>query len=182
MQITEFWTDVDKGWFEPLDKYLAEPNPYAKGFATWMDIFYPDLSMRYRAPDDKLYTIAIDLVDTGVFFNKKIFEEVGVEVPTTWAEFIDVQKKIMEHGKYIPLAYRGGLLCDWTACVIREALQKDLMEQINLDGDNRVSLEEFARAYKQGLYKSSDPEMLATFEIIKDWSQYWQDGWATAKG
>jgi ABC-type glycerol-3-phosphate transport system substrate-binding protein len=182
VQITQFWTDINKGWFAPLDEHLAEPNPYVEGNQQWLDIFYPDLSMRYRAPDDLLYTIAIDLVDTGVFYNKKIFEEVGVAVPTTWAELMDVQERIAAHGEYLPFAYRVGILNDWTTTVIQETLQRDLLEQINLDGDNRVSLEEFARAYKQGLYLSSDPTMQEAFRIIKDWSQYWQDGWATAQG
>jgi len=182
VQITEFWTDTGKGWFEPLDEYFDKPNPYVEGNKKWMDLFYPDLSMRYRAPDDKLYTVAIDLVDTGVFYNKAIFKELGLEVPTNFAEFFDIQKKILENGKYVPFGFRGPLLCDWTTTIIQEALQKELMEQINTDGDNRVSLEEIARAYKQGLYMSGDPEMLEAFRIIKEWSQYWQEGWVTAKG
>ena len=160
---------------------MNRPNPYVVGNKKWADLFYPDLSMRYRAPDDHLYTIAIDLVDTGVFYNKKIFQELGLQVPKTWAEFMGILKKIKQSGKYIPQAFEVGQLCDWGDCVIREALQKDLMEQINTNHDNRVDLQEFCKAYKQGLYKSSDPSMQATFQIIKEWSQYWQDGWATAK-
>ncbi len=179
VQITEFWTDVNKGWFVPMDEYLAKPNPYVPNVEKWQDLFGPDLSMRYRAPDDNLYTVAIDLVDTGVFYNKRIFEEVGVVVPTTWAEFVDVLEKIEAHGTYVPFSYQVGLLADWTTCVIREALQKDQLEQINLDGDNRVSIEEFSRAYKQGMFQSSNPTMQETFRIIKEWEEYWPKGWAT---
>lgn len=39
---------------------------------------------------------------SGVFYNKAIFEEAGVEEPTTWEEFLDVCAKIKEAG-YTPL-------------------------------------------------------------------------------
>lgn len=39
---------------------------------------------------------------SGVFYNKAIFEEVGVSEPTTWAEFLDVCQKIKDAG-YNPL-------------------------------------------------------------------------------
>ena len=39
---------------------------------------------------------------SGVFYNKAIFEEVGVEEPATWEEFLDVCAKIKEAG-YTPL-------------------------------------------------------------------------------
>ena len=39
----------------------------------------------------------------GVFYNQDIFEEVGVEAPTTWAEFLDVCQKLVDAG-YAPMA------------------------------------------------------------------------------
>lgn len=42
-----------------------------------------------------------------VYYHPRIFQEVGVEVPRTLNEFIDVLEKIKAHGKYIPIAIGG---------------------------------------------------------------------------
>ncbi|MCD7736211.1 MAG: extracellular solute-binding protein, partial [Lachnospiraceae bacterium] len=39
---------------------------------------------------------------SGIFYNKAIFDEVGVEEPTTWEEFLDVCQAILDAG-YTPL-------------------------------------------------------------------------------
>ena len=40
--------------------------------------------------DPKLYTIPMEEVANVVFYNKNIFSEYGLEVPTTWDEFINI--------------------------------------------------------------------------------------------
>jgi raffinose/stachyose/melibiose transport system substrate-binding protein len=47
-----------------------------------------------------------------VYYRPSIFEEVGVSVPQTLGEFMDVLNQIKFHGKYIPLAIGGK--DDWT--------------------------------------------------------------------
>lgn len=52
--------------------------------------------------DGKLACLPYQPYGSGIFYNKAIFEEVGVTEPTTWAEFLDVCAKIKEAG-YTPL-------------------------------------------------------------------------------
>lgn len=47
-----------------------------------------------------------------VYYHPSVFREVGVEVPQTISEFMDVLEKIKAHGKYIPIAIGGK--DDWT--------------------------------------------------------------------
>lgn len=42
-----------------------------------------------------------------VYYHPSIFQEVGVEIPQTTDEFMDVMMKIKAHGKYIPIAIGG---------------------------------------------------------------------------
>ena len=42
-----------------------------------------------------------------VYYRKSIFKEAGVEVPTTWGEFVDISTKIKATDKYIPVALGG---------------------------------------------------------------------------
>ena len=48
--------------------------------------------------DGKVYGVPLDVMANAVLYNKDIFEEVGLEIPKTYSEFIDVCKKLDEAG------------------------------------------------------------------------------------
>ena len=50
------------------------------------------------------FCVPMGAVIHGFIYNKEIFEELGLEEPTTVAEFYDVLNKIKEDGTYIPMA------------------------------------------------------------------------------
>lgn len=54
--------------------------------------------------DGKLYTIPYQIYTTGVWYNKAIFKEAGLEdaAPATWDEFLDVCQKVKDAG-YNPI-------------------------------------------------------------------------------
>ena len=53
--------------------------------------------------DGKAYTLSVDCWVGGVFYNKDIFAQVGIEgEPQTWQEFLDVCQKLKDAG-YVPL-------------------------------------------------------------------------------
>ena len=56
--------------------------------------------------DGKLYGLARNTDVMGFYYNKAIFEECGVEVPTTYDELTDAVAKIAEKG-YIPISMDG---------------------------------------------------------------------------
>lgn len=57
--------------------------------------------------EDKLYAMPIDsIVLGGVFYNKEVFKNVGVEIPVTWDEFLDACEKIKASG-IVPVYYSG---------------------------------------------------------------------------
>lgn len=55
---------------------------------------------------DDLYSMPSQLCSNGMFYNKAIFAELGLEVPTTWAELEAVCDKLKEAG-YTPIASNG---------------------------------------------------------------------------
>lgn len=57
--------------------------------------------------DGKIYGFPIDFKTWGVFYNKKIFKEVGIEVPTTYTELLEDCQKIKDAG-YDPWAHAFG--------------------------------------------------------------------------
>ncbi|MFC0331857.1 extracellular solute-binding protein [Paenibacillus sepulcri] len=48
--------------------------------------------------DNKVYGIGNEIELIGVYYNKKIFEELGVEVPKTYEQFLEICKKAKEKG------------------------------------------------------------------------------------
>lgn len=76
----------------PLDgeAYLAK-NKYASKFAI----------------DGKVYAIPTMAFPELVYYHPSVFQELNLQVPTTWPQFLDVLKKIKDNGKYIPYAMGG---------------------------------------------------------------------------
>lgn len=71
-------------------------------FAGYKDEYY-DFAFGLSTYDDKIYGVGIGIAPSAVFYNKDIFEKVGVEVPTTYEELDQVCAKLKEAG-YIPFA------------------------------------------------------------------------------
>ena len=92
----------DNNWFVDLMPYLQEPNNYAAGNAKWWDLFFESTLRPKVQSNGALYGLSIDLVATGWVYNKAIFNELGIDVPSNWKEFTDIQNTIKEAG-YIPV-------------------------------------------------------------------------------
>jgi len=73
-----YWSNDDAkyGYFVPFDKYLSAPNKYLPGNKQWLDIFYKDAVESKRADDHHIYSLPIDMVGAGFYYNKEIFRKV----------------------------------------------------------------------------------------------------------
>lgn len=47
---------------------------------------------------DRVYGLPLDLMTNGVIYNKDLFAQAGVEVPTTWTEFVAASEKLKKSG------------------------------------------------------------------------------------
>jgi raffinose/stachyose/melibiose transport system substrate-binding protein len=88
----EFLDIVKAGSLQPLDEYLGEGFP--EFFGGVMD------SVKY---DGHTWAVPLDVNNLTIGYNTEIFDELGLEVPTTSDELIAVAQKIRESGKYSPL-------------------------------------------------------------------------------
>jgi raffinose/stachyose/melibiose transport system substrate-binding protein len=73
----------------------------------WQDSFATQAALNLFGKDGEYYGVPWTWGAVGMFYNKALFEEVGVEVPTTWAEFIDVVKAFKDAG-ITPIALGEG--------------------------------------------------------------------------
>jgi ABC-type glycerol-3-phosphate transport system substrate-binding protein len=111
---------------------------------------------------------------------------VGVQPPTTWAEFMDIQQKIKAAG-FIPFVFPLGdtSFGDWpprSIGIIENMVMDDVIKKLDTDNSGLVDLKELVTGIKNGTYSASDPSYQEAWKLFKDWSQYWQPGPAATTG
>ena len=178
------WPDVEKGWYVPLDEYLEQPNPYIPGNKRWLDSFQnQDLMNAKRAPDGKLYCISLDVVETGIFYNRTLLDELGVgELPETWDGLMQMLDRISRHPEITPMTSGGNLGSDWGQDILFEMLYHDILPQMDLipsrpDAEGYLGhyLEpvEAGFLFTKGFFTPKDPRWREMNRLLKEWRQYW---------
>lgn len=184
INVEEVWQDVQKGWYLPLDKYLEAPNEFVPGNRQWWDLFrYQDISRSKAAPDGKMYCITLDMIETGLFYNKTLFRKLGIEPPKDWAEFEQIQKKIADAG-YTPMLVPATSLTDWGIDLVFDQLYRDIRPTLDVRDDKKRDM--FYKGYldwdeisylhqKRGFFSKDDPRWVETFRLLKDWRKFMPD-------
>jgi raffinose/stachyose/melibiose transport system substrate-binding protein len=169
--------DLGKDWWVVLDDYFQQPNPYVDagqlGSAKWIDQFFEGPTAAKFAPDGHIYVVPYDLVTTFFFYNKKIFEKVGVEIPTTYADFITVLAKLKDSGA---VPYDG---MQWSRpqmgeMVVRSSWTKDI-QPTGLAG--AYTQKDITLAILHGVYDATKPEYKDWLRLMKDSVPYWTEQW-----
>ena len=101
----------------------------------------------------------------GFIYNKDAFAEVGVEVPTTEAEFFAALEAFKADGSYIPMAM--GTNDQWEAATMG----------YNNIGPNYWKGEEGRRALIAGEQKLTDEQWVAPYATLAKWGAYLGDGY-----
>ncbi len=80
-------------------------NDYAEQYG-WFDII-PEGVVNYTSSNGKLWSIGDEVETTMMFYNKEIFEEVGISVPTTEQEFFAALDALVQAGYNTPIGIGG---------------------------------------------------------------------------
>ncbi len=176
------WQDTDKGWYVPLDGFLQRPNPYVPGNKHWIDTFVNQaLVNAKRAPDGKLYCISMDIVETGIFYNKDLLREQGIdEMPTTWAGMIEMLDTL-DRGGVTPLTADGNLATNWGQDIIFEMLYHDLLPDLDIlpsppDAEgylgHYLDPPEAGFLFTKGFFTRRDPRWVEMYRLLRQWRGY----------
>lgn len=181
-QATELEGFKENEWFVDLRPYLEKPNPYVPGNKRWMDLFGEKIISTRLSSTGELWALPISLVATGIYYNKTLFNELGLEAPQEWEEFKHVLKTIRDKTDVIPFLFDMSTTtkASWAYRVFLSFLFEPLLPQIDLDGNEIVSTEEFARAVKFGILGAATPQHREVLRLLDEWKDYFQRGFLTA--
>ncbi|NLC52160.1 MAG: extracellular solute-binding protein [Firmicutes bacterium] len=94
---------IAAGKYEPQDELWERPL-YDRPDVKVKDVI--DVDPRELYKHGHIYCLPTGLSIFGVFYNKQIFDDLGLEEPKNWPEFIKVCEKIKAHGIY-PMVMDG---------------------------------------------------------------------------
>ncbi|WP_225216019.1 ABC transporter substrate-binding protein [Psychrobacillus faecigallinarum] len=137
---------VDAGFVEPITG-LEGLNQYSEEFLA-----------ASRGADGEQYGVPLNISSTQFFYNKKIFAEQGIEVPTTWDEFIAVNEKLLKAG-VTPIAM--GTKEGWLLSLTHGILGAGVM-----DGNS------FADKLVKGETNFADPSFVESIKAMNDLKKY----------
>jgi len=191
-------SNADKGKAVPLDAFLEMPNKYTPEDPTpWKETFLPPYLTFAKV--NHWGGIPIDLVATGVYANKTMMKEAGIDLdteidpnlssPANWEVMLEWCRKVQDAG-YIAMSAGPGIINQWWITgvlsdqMLNNWLQEydvlnyhtDVMKQLQ---EGFISQEEVVHAYHcMELDVFNAPEVREMFRIIKEWAAYMPTGFA----
>jgi raffinose/stachyose/melibiose transport system substrate-binding protein len=182
--VEDVWQDIQKPWYVPLDKFYDAPNPFIPkgqpGSEKWWDSFkYPVPTRGTMAPDGHMYCIVLDMIETGIYYNKTLFNRLRLSEPRDWNEFLHIQKVIKDAG-YTPLLVDRTCLADWGVDLIFEQFYGDLRDVMDLNYDPRrgeylhgyLDWDELVFLHDKGFFTPGDQRWNEVWRTIREWRPY----------
>lgn len=111
--------------------------------------------------DGKVYGIPFASQTVQMFYNKKIFEEHGLEEPKTWDDFLKINQTLKDKG-VTPMAVGG-----------KDAWMMPIVHDIV--GSARYGGSEFEEKVLKGEAKFTDPDYVASLQLVKDLQGFMPD-------
>lgn len=180
--------DIPPRFFDPISRYVEEPNPYNKGTVLegvrWRDTFIDGLD----TPDtfiDKLsnyYAVTLCMVTMRLFYNPDLLEEItgGREVPKTYVELQALAKKVAAYSesndRRISL-YAGS---EFNGVILMEQMLSRGAIGLSFEGDRYreqgLKAPEMALEFLRGNWDYRRPELLAGLQNMKEAARFMRPG------
>lgn len=146
---------VSIGWLHGLDELLAETNAYNGGILVKEGFNDPTYLTLAVSSNGETSHLPFDIVGVGIFYNKTIFDEVGVTAPNTYEEWSEACEKLKDAGYDYPIG--ATVFNNWVMTSLSDWAYRGVMEEIvSVPGDARYN-EETMSGNIGFTYKPEDP-------------------------
>ncbi|MGL4310108.1 MAG: ABC transporter substrate-binding protein [Paracoccaceae bacterium] len=136
----------------------------------WKEIVFPPSLLDACTVDGKIYCAPVNIHSPEwLWLSNKVYEDIGIPVPTTWTEFVASAEQVRAAGK-VPLALGDQ---PWQSNLAFGALTigvggLDLWKKVNVDKD----MEAAAGAEMAAVFQAAaDARALAVGSNVQDWNQ-----------
>lgn len=172
--------DYKKGFVRDLAYLYDEKSPYSDA-ETYGDSFAPAVLSQIPNGDGVMPAVCNFVTVTKVYYNKAMFEKAGItEIPSTWGEFMDIQQKLLDSG-VVPFAFPNSKPADnlynWCERLLTYQVVEDILPELDVNGSGIIENNEMCRGIDMDLIKIDSDPYQTVFPLLKDWSQYWSQGY-----
>ncbi len=108
--------------------------------------------------DGKTYSVPLARQTVQMFYNQGLFDKNGIKAPSTWAEFVAANDKLMAAG-VTPIAV--GAKDDWTLPIVHEVL-----------AGSRFGGKAFRDEVLSGKTSFTDPDWVGSVQVVGDLAKY----------
>ena len=157
---------ADRGWLYDLTDILNEPNIFVeegeRGSVHWKDMFPDYMWTDSMTTDAKGNIVAVPVTcypgtATAYFYNKDIFEELNLSIPTNWEEFKAICDKINQDGRYVAVApwslNAKATINTWDIQYsLGPSYAEKIKDQWDYDGNGYMTQDELLRAVYEGVF------------------------------
>ncbi|MFD0713062.1 ABC transporter substrate-binding protein [Paenibacillus sp. GCM10027626] len=165
---------ADKNWFMNLNDVLQTPNSYVEGNEKWADLFPSYVFDPLKDFNGNIVSIPLTVFPgppTAYYYNKEIFQKVGVDVPKDWEQFMEISKKIKDAGYDTVGPWAGNktsIVDNWDVQFsVGPAFSMKLKDRLDYDKDGKVDLAEQIRGAYEGVYFAENEYVQSFWNLIK---------------
>lgn len=136
----------------------------------WKEVIYPPSLLDSCTVDGKIYCVPVNIHSPEwLWLSNKVYEDLGIPVPTNWTEFVATADQVRAAGK-VPLALGDQ---PWQSNLAFGALTigvggLDLWKKVNVDKDMAAAAGPEMAAVFQAV---ADARALAVGSNVQDWNQ-----------
>ena len=172
------WAYIRQGFETSITKYLHEPNTYIPGNKRWIDSLPKDFLAPFIGLDGNYYAFCADTASIWVYYNPQHLARIGMKPPATWAQLLEACARLKAKG-IIPYSQAGGLgwpISWWFLFAESSLWASEFPPGTSLDVAGWV------KAVKKGLLKKTDARTREAWQLVKQFSTYWQRGAISGAG
>ena len=177
--------DADNGYLCDLSSYLGSINPYNQTGESWADDFSGTYltQVAYASDTSLYYCIPTSTVSVRIIINKEIFEENGIEIPTsdwTFSEYRKICEKLEKTCKYLAAMQIANqkfinYMVSWIIDIFMAQVKYNEIIKWDENENGQVETEEIVKLFQSSYDAydiSKDEDFASVMRFIKLWSKY----------
>lgn len=186
------WFYGQAGMLVEFSDAVQAPNPFAPQYDRWADSIRQPYIQFCRDATGDLWCMPLTEYGVGFFYNKTIYDRLGLTPPDRWADLVDNFRRLHDAHETAMVTAIGpdDAQTIWIAAIIEEWLTRKHIPSVNVTHapgwvfdaqdpmctlDERIDLDERIIAFERGIIDPARAEEYAELlRLVREAAQYWR--------